>query len=115
VQGVTRPFFDATSDWVYFESSTADSYGLYRIAVTGGDAELRWDIGYSDDGPYAGMANYSEFRPTEDRLSMIATGAHDSTDRIYLFEVIDPISDPVAVTAADIDAVDPAWWRPTKR
>lgn len=115
VQGNSQPFFDATGDWVYFESSRDDSYGLYRVPAAGGDPELRWDIGFSDDGPNLGMASYSMFRPTENRLGLVGSGAHDQTDRIYIFDTLDPIATPVPVTGADIDAVDPTWWKPVKR
>lgn len=112
VTGNSNPFFDATGQWVYFESSRDDSYGLCRVAVAGGDLELVWDIGFSDDGPNLDMYAYSGFRPTPDYLGLAGIGAADGTDELFVWPTLDPLADPIAVTGADIDAVDPFWWRP---
>ena len=89
--------------------------GSTTVAVTGGDPELVWDIGYSDAGPNAGMYAYSQFRPTPDRLSLVGSGAADGTDELFIWTTIDPLADPLAVTGANLDAVDPYWWRPAAK
>jgi len=114
VDGNYRPFFDETGEWVYFESARDESYGLYRVAATGGTPELMWDIRFCTSDEHLGAPYYYQFRPTDDRLSLIATGTVDTPMRAFTFATLEPVATPVPVTGLDVEAVDPAWWKPAQ-
>jgi len=109
------PFFDATGEWVYFESSRNDGYGLYRVPIGGGEPQLVWDIGFSNTEPYIGAANYSQFRPASDYIGMVGVGVVNGTEQIVTFTNIAPVGDSSAVTTADLDCFNPYWWKPLAR
>ncbi len=110
------PFFDAAGEWVYFESQRNDSFGLYRVPVAGGEPQLVWDIGYSEDGPYEGMYAYSQLRPTPDVTGLVGTGALNGTDRVVVIpDLTPPLAQPIPVSGVNLDVVEPYWWRPAAR
>lgn len=113
VAGNYRPFFDASGQWLFFESSRDDGYGLYRLPAAGGTPELVWEIGLTAEGPLQGMAAVSDIRPGYDRCGLAASQVVTDVERIVLINDFTQDFALEAITDATQDCFHPFWWRPT--
>jgi Tol biopolymer transport system component len=117
VDALYMPFFDQAGQQVYYLTYTENAdvvFGLYRVAVSGGEPTLVLDIAPVDMANHgvAGTAGYSDFRPTKDGSHFVLTGAVNDAFQVFTADALNSPFNPEAATDAAWDCLFPFWHRP---